>query len=106
MREPIHLSPTCIFDPDSQSIIRRGKVNRLTDVRYRILECLVERMGEIVSAETIMTYVWGGRQRATRENFNVQMLRLRRRIEVDYRTPKLILTIRGSGYMLVQDKGI
>ncbi len=106
MREAVHLSPTCIFDPDSHSVIRRGHIYRLTDIQYRILECLLERMGEIVSAETIMRCVWGDKHTGTRENFNVQILRLRRRIELDYRAPKLIRTVRGSGYVLVVQSGV
>ncbi|WP_160327247.1 winged helix-turn-helix domain-containing protein [Ferroacidibacillus organovorans] len=64
-----------------------------------------ERTGEIVSAETIINYVWGDRDTGTRENFNVQILRLRKRIEIDYRSPKLILTVRGSGYILMTKNG-
>lgn len=101
MSEPVYLSGTCIVDRETQSIVRHRRAVRLTDVEYRILECLIEHVKQIVSAKTIIEYVWAGHHTGSRENLNVHVMRLRKRVEDNYRTPKLILTIRGIGYVLM-----
>ena len=97
----VYLGNNCVVDRQTRSIMRYQKVIRLTDIEYRILECLIEYAGQIVSFKTIIEYVWVDHYTGTRENLNVHIMRLRKRVEDNHRSPKLIVTVRGIGYILV-----
>ncbi len=100
MVEVFYLSDSCFIDADDQTVCRAGRTYRLTDIEYRILCLLIERVGQPVCAEEIISHIWTGGGTGTRENLNVQIGKIRRRIEPSPRTPKHLLSIRGVGYML------
>lgn len=69
---------------------------RLTPRETRLLEVLLERTGEIVGREEILTEVWGADFDGTDDVVEVYMGRLRRKLE----GACAIHTIRGMGYSL------
>lgn len=97
----IRLSETCVLNGETQTVIRHEKVYKLTDVQYRIMELLIKQVGQVVSAESIIRYVWGSSHTGTRENLRVMIVRLRKKIEHNYLQPEVLLTIHGSGYILM-----
>jgi len=48
---------------------------------------------------TILRRVWGSESPAESNTLEVQVKRLRRKIEPDHATPTLIKTVRGIGYL-------
>jgi two-component system phosphate regulon response regulator OmpR len=81
--------------------LRRGDVRiRLTAGEASLLKALADRVGEPLSREELL-------QRSTdcanTRSVDVQVTRLRRKIETDPRSPRYLQTVRGRGYMLRPD---
>ena len=89
-----------IFDPGREELRRDGQPVRLTSVEAALLKALAERSGEILSRDELCERTGaGGGGRAV----DVQVTRLRRKIEPDPRLPRYLQTVRGRGYVLRPD---
>lgn len=88
------------FDPERGELTRDGTPVRLTDVEVALLTALTARPGEILSREELIART--GAQGADRA-IDVQVARLRRKIEDDSRLPRYLQTVRGRGYLLRPD---
>jgi two-component system, OmpR family, phosphate regulon response regulator OmpR len=89
-----------VFRPRRGELVRAGQPVRLTDVEAALLVALATRPGEIFSRDDLITVTGtrgGGRA------VDVQITRLRRKIESDPRLPRYLQTVRGKGYMLMPD---
>jgi two-component system KDP operon response regulator KdpE len=77
-----------------------GRPAKLTPTEYGLLVCLARNAGQVVSARTLLTRVWGPEyvERVSRVKMCVQ--RLRAKLEKDPSRPTYILTERGAGYRL------
>ena len=71
----------------------------LTAREWAVLECLVRRVGLIVSKERLQQAVADPEQDITPNALEVHISRLRAKIDRDFDTP-LLHTIRGAGYMI------
>jgi two-component system phosphate regulon response regulator OmpR len=71
---------------------------RLTGGEAALLTALATRPGEILSREDIATAL--GTDEAGERAIDVQVTRLRRKIEADPREPRFLHTVRGRGYVL------
>jgi two-component system phosphate regulon response regulator OmpR len=71
---------------------------RLTGGEAALLTALAERPGEILSREDIAATL--GTDEAGERAVDVQVTRLRRKIEADPREPRFLHTVRGRGYVL------
>jgi two-component system phosphate regulon response regulator OmpR len=78
--------------------LRKGKdVVRLTDRERDMLRVLAEKPGETVPRLTLA----GAGSASNERTVDVQVNRLRRKVEVDPANPLFIQTVRGTGYRLV-----
>ena len=79
---------------------RAGEPIRLTDVEASLLHALAQRAGEILSREELieLTGASGGGRAV-----DVQVTRLRRKIEQNPKLPRYLRTVRGKGYVLRPD---
>ena len=85
------------FNRRTAELRRQDEVIHLTTGEISLLQALAAKPGRSVSrAELGDKGVVAGSDRAV----DVQMARLRRKIEDDPRQPRYILTMRGSGYVL------
>lgn len=86
------------FTPDDDILSTKdGESIRLTSVEVKLLEALARHAGKILSREELARLCGvDGNDRTV----DVQITRLRKKIEEDNRIPKYIQTIRGQGYML------
>ena len=88
------------FDPARGELFRGGEIVRLTAAEAGLLSSLAARAGEAVSREDLsQSAQFSGNIR----NVDVQMTRLRRKIEADSRYPRYLHTVRGTGYVLKPD---
>ena len=88
------------FDLERAELRRDGKLIRLTTVEATLLRALAERPGAVLSREELIRRTGaGGGGRAV----DVQVTRLRRKIETDPRLPRYLQTVRGRGYVLHPD---
>ncbi len=87
------------FDTERCSLTQGGRPVHLTETESALLQLLAERVGEPVSREDLAGTSESGNLRAV----DVQMTRLRRKVESDPRFPRYLQTVRGTGYILVVD---
>ena len=86
------------FDIQRESLSRAGDPVRLTGGEAALLGALAASAGQTVSRLTLSERTGGG-ERAV----DVQVTRLRRKIESDPKEPLHLQTVRGEGYRLVAD---
>ncbi|NNM74394.1 response regulator [Enterovirga aerilata] len=87
------------FRLDRGELRRDGEPIRITEREREILTILGHRLGGEVSRDELAGSSGGANDRAV----DVQMNRLRRKIEVDPANPVFLQTVRGVGYRLVTD---
>ena len=85
----------------SQTITVRGEPTDLTPTEYKLLTTLVSQKGRPIPAEQLLHGVWG-REYNTDELVKWHVGHLRRKIELDPSSPKLIVTRRGYGYVYLE----
>ena len=88
------------FDLQREALYRGDRQIRLTTAETRLLKALAARPGEAVSRDQLAVETGA---RLTSRTVDVQVTRLRRKIEPDPRTPRYLQTIRGQGYVLWPD---
>ena len=88
-----------VLDLLGRRVFRGSKEIELTSKEFAVLECLMRRVGEILTREEIGSYVWGEEYDSTTNIVDVYINHLRRKIDQDF-PKKLIHTVRGMGYML------
>jgi two-component system KDP operon response regulator KdpE len=79
---------------------RDGQEVRLTPLEHRVLETLARHAGRIVTHAALLKEVWGPNRYDSRA-LRVYIGSLRRKLEVQGRRPKHIITELGLGYRLV-----
>ncbi|OHC81883.1 MAG: DNA-binding response regulator [Rhodospirillales bacterium RIFCSPLOWO2_12_FULL_67_15] len=86
-----------VFRADRRELVRGGRPVRLTEAETALLVVLAARPGEVVGREELarLTGASGGGRAV-----DVQVTRLRRKIESDPRAPRYLVTARGRGYAL------
>jgi two-component system phosphate regulon response regulator OmpR len=88
------------FDPARGELFRDADLVHLTAAEAGLLASLAARAGQPVSREDLSQAAqFSGNIR----NVDVQMTRLRRKIEPDPRYPRYLQTVRGTGYALKPD---
>jgi two-component system, OmpR family, phosphate regulon response regulator OmpR len=88
------------FDIERSELTQEGERVRLTTGEENLLRILAQHAGETVSRETLTdSGMIDGGVRAV----DVQVTRLRRKIEPDPRLPRYLHTVRGEGYVLRPD---
>jgi two-component system OmpR family response regulator len=85
-----------VVDEAVRSVTRAGSPVSLTATEFKVLAVLVRSRGRIVTTCELVHRVWG--YDADHHLLEVHMSSLRRKLEVH--GPRLIHTIRGSGYVL------
>lgn len=90
----------CVFDPVSGALKRNDEIVHLTTMEECLLKILAAGNGAPVSRDTLMQE--GGIEGGAR-TIDVQVTRLRRKIEPSPRWPRYLKTVRGQGYALHTD---
>ncbi len=89
-------------DLDRRAITAQaGTAIELTSAEFDLLECFVTRPGRVLSRDQLMDWTRGRRADALDRTIDVQLSRLRRKIESGDEV--LIKTIRNAGYILAVD---
>ncbi len=89
------------IDQQKREVTVRGEVVDLTPTEYHLLLILAERKGIVVEHEQLLRAVWGQEYTKDNDYLKVYIWHLRRKLEMDPRNPKLLLTEWGVGYRLV-----
>lgn len=89
----------CEFQPRRGELRRAGALVRLTSGELALLRLLAQKPGEAISRAALAELT----QTAMERSIDVQVTRLRRKIEDDPRAPIYLQTVRGVGYALMPD---
>jgi two-component system, OmpR family, response regulator len=81
---------------------RAGKQISLQPREFRLLEYLVRHQGQVVTRTMLLESVWDYYFDPQTNVIDVQISRLRRKIDKDF-SPQLLHTVRGIGYMICAD---
>ena len=71
----------------------------LTPVEYRLLAYLAQNAGRVVTQDLLLEHVWGDEYVGESHLLQVNVNRLRRKIEQDPARPRYLLTKTGIGYL-------
>ena len=89
----------CAFDPDRGELTRDGVIVHLTEAEVALLRQLARTPHEAVDRLELVQDAVDPSGRAV----DVQVTRLRRKIEPDPKIPRYLQTVRGVGYRLAPD---
>jgi DNA-binding response OmpR family regulator len=88
------------LDNVRRTAIRKGKPIQLTPKEFAILEYLMRNAGRPITRTTLVEHVWNGRFEGLTNIVDVYINFLRSKVDRDFE-PKLIRTVHGVGYMMV-----
>ncbi len=92
---------TCVFNMQTRELAaKNGEVMHITPVEQNVLSILGAKKGQVFSREKLSEML--GTNQSPR-SIDVQITRLRKKIEKDSKNPRYLQTLRGKGYMLLPD---
>ena len=83
---------------------RAGTEVHLTPLEFRLLTCLAQHLGMVVTHRQLLREVWGPSHVEHTHYLRIYMKQLRDKLEDDPIRPKHLLTETGVGYRLVADE--
>ncbi|MDD6276574.1 MAG: response regulator transcription factor [Clostridia bacterium] len=86
------------LDCKIHSLTCNGKNIDVTQVEFQILEYFFRHQGEALSRTDILNHVWGSEYFGEEKIVDVNIRRIRKKIESDPSSPKHLLTVWGLGY--------
>ena len=99
--EGIHLPYGVTINPDVREVSKNGTVIDMRDKEYDVLLYLTSNRGRVVGPDELYEGVWKECALASSSNtITVHVLNLRRKLEDNPSTPKLIRTVWGRGYQI------
>jgi two-component system phosphate regulon response regulator OmpR len=91
---------SCVFDPERGELRRDGRPVKLTSSEAQLLKLFAANAGRSFSRAALKARLSVALERSV----DVQVNRLRRKIEDDPKLPLYLQTVRGVGYVLVPDR--
>ena len=89
----------CVYDIASKELLtKHGQVIHITPVEQALLSILGQKFGQVFSREKLAEMLGAGQ---SPRSIDVQITRLRKKIEKDSKNPRYLQTVRGKGYMLL-----
>ena len=83
----------------SRQVWVRGQKTNLSPTEFRLLSCLINNRGWVVTHEEMLRKVWGPNYFGDKAYVKLYIRYLRQKLESDPSKPKWILTERGVGYL-------
>ncbi len=98
--QPVMTIGSIAIDFAQHLVAKDGQVVIVTPIEFRILAYLAQNAGRIVTQDLLLEHVWGAEYVGESHMLQVNMNRLRRKLEADAAHPRLILTKVGIGYYM------
>ncbi len=90
-----------VFDMQTKELVsKQGQLLHITPVEQSLLVILGTKSGQVFSRERLSEILGAGQ---SPRSIDVQITRLRKKIEKDSKNPRYLQTLRGKGYMLLSD---
>ena len=91
----------CCYDMNKKELTnKQGGIIHITPVEQAMLSVLGQKSGQIFSREKLADILGAGQ---SPRSIDVQITRLRKKIEKDSKNPRYLQTVRGKGYMLLPE---
>lgn len=91
----------CSYDMAKKELLtKQGAVIHITPVEQAMLNVLGQKSGQIFTREKLAEILGAGQ---SPRSIDVQITRLRKKIEKDSKNPRYLQTVRGKGYMLLPE---
>lgn len=100
--ETLFTTGELLIDFAQHQVSIEGQPVQLSRTEYKLLTVLAQNVGRVMTHELLLERVWGSEYNREVDFIWVYISRLRRKIEVDPRHPRYILTIPDVGYKLVK----
>ena len=91
------------YDMERGEMWEGDELVRLTATEMQLMKIFSARPGEALSRANLVEELGRARGQAQERAVDVQITRLRRKIEADSKQPRYLQTVRGAGYMLAPD---
>jgi len=93
-----------VLDLDKFEVKVRGAVVDLTLREFEVLKYLAKQPEQIVTREILLEKVWGYEYYGDIRTVDVTVRRIREKIELDTSIPKILVTKRGVGYYISNNR--
>ncbi len=91
----------CVYNLTTKELLtKQGQVVHITPVEQALLSVLAQKFGQVFSREKLAELLGAGQ---SPRSIDVQITRLRKKIEKDSKNPRFLQTVRGKGYMLLSE---
>ena len=90
-------------DLERRRVACEGREVRLTPIEFRLLACLAQHFGMVVTHRQLLREVWGPSHVEHNHYLRIYMKQLRDKLEIDPVRPRHFVTETGVGYRLVAD---
>lgn len=94
----VQIDERLTVDRAQQRVVVDGQKIELSPTEFRILDCLLDNAGRILTHQSLLTQVWGWEYLDERDYLKVYIHHLRKKIEENPGKPSYIVTERGLGY--------
>jgi two-component system phosphate regulon response regulator OmpR len=91
------------YDMERGEMWQGEELVRLTATEIQLMKIFSAKPGEALSRSKLVEELGRDRGQAQERAVDVQITRLRRKIEADPKQPRYLQTVRGAGYMLAPD---
>ncbi|MDN5378219.1 MAG: two-component system, OmpR family, response regulator RegX3 [Clostridiales bacterium] len=97
-KSPLIVSGPFVLNTKSRTLTKNGKLVELTQVEYEIMEYFFNNPHTALDRSTILARIWGDEYYGDDKIVDVNIRRIRMKIEDEPSNPKYIVTIWGYGY--------
>jgi DNA-binding response OmpR family regulator len=94
----------CVLHPAQSTLERGGQTTFLTERELVLLLHLWRKRNQVVSRKELLMEVWGYAPEVETRTVDIFIGRLRRLLGDDPETPRKLQTLRGQGYLLLQEE--
>lgn len=95
--------PGLTLDYYAQSVSMGSTAVFLSKKEFSLLSYMAQNANHVIGVDTLFQIIWGMESLEDTRTVAVHISNLRKKIESDPANPERIITVRGSGYMLVAD---
>jgi len=100
--EPAYMIDNLRIDFARNKVTQGGKEIELTATEYRLLSYLVRNAARILTADQLLERVWGEEYVGESHILQVNIARLRKKLNDEPENPRYVLTRHGIGYTMVK----
>jgi len=100
--DPVTIHDLKVY-PDRRTVERDGRRQTLSQTEWQLFAFLLRQPGRVFTRRELAAGAWGPGYASRNGQAELYVSRVRRKVERDPQRPRIIETVRGTGYRLVPD---